>query len=143
MPCDAAIKSHPKEMATTAFIARDKRSIPLFTGMCWGYKFKKNTQLEGESLRLLTTYLAQRKFMTELHVETDLVKLLGISNSGYKEKYVTSNLNWSFLSRSKEELVRPNDIWFGVVCGSMNKFAHDSKQTSCLYHILEFPIVVG
>ena len=34
-------------MAATAFIAKDQRSIPLFVGVCWGYKFKKSTQLEG------------------------------------------------------------------------------------------------
>ena len=32
--CDAAIKSHPEEMAAMAFIVRDKQSIPLFAGVC-------------------------------------------------------------------------------------------------------------
>ena len=65
--------------------------------------------------------------MTELHVETNLVTLLGILNSGYREKSVSSYPNWIFLSRFKEEVVRPIDIWFEVVCGSMNRVARDSK----------------
>ena len=48
-------------MAATIFIARDKRSIPLLVGVYWGYKFKKNTQLEGESLRLWTTFFGLEK----------------------------------------------------------------------------------
>ena len=75
-------------MAATAFIERDQRSIPLFVGVCWGYKFKKSTQLEGESLRLWTTFLAQPKSMTELHVETNLTTLPRIVNSGYGERYI-------------------------------------------------------
>ena len=48
-------------MAATTFMVRDKRSIPLFAGVCWGYKFKKSTQLEGESLRLWTTFFGLEK----------------------------------------------------------------------------------
>ena len=92
-----------------------------------GYKFKKNTQLEGEPLRLWTTYLAYRKSMIELHVETDLVTLPGILNFVYREKYVSSDLNWSFLSRLKKEVVRPNVIWLGVVRGLVNRVIHDLK----------------
>ena len=46
-----------KDMATIAFVGRD--NIPLFAGAYWGYKFNRNQnpQLEGESLRLWTTYL--------------------------------------------------------------------------------------
>ncbi|KAL0003889.1 hypothetical protein SO802_011450 [Lithocarpus litseifolius] len=32
--CDVAIKSHPTDMAATAFVARDKRCISLFAGVC-------------------------------------------------------------------------------------------------------------
>ena len=65
--------------------------------------------------------------MTKLHVEMDLVKLSRILNFGYREKYVSSDLNWSFLSRLKKEVVRPNVIWFGVVRGSVNRVIHDLK----------------
>ena len=136
--CDAALKTHPKEMAATAFIVKDQRSIPLFAGVCWGYKFKKNTQLEGESLRLWTTFLAQRKSMTELHVETDLDTLPGIVNSRlYGEKDISCDPNWSFLSGFRAEVVRPNSIWFEAVPGSVNKVAHNLTQIGCLYNLLE------
>ena len=118
------LKAHPKEMAATAFIARDQRSIPLFVGVCWGYKFKKNTQLEGESLRLWTTFLTRPKSMIELHVETDLTTVPRIVNSRYGEKYIYSDPNWSFWSRFRTEVVRPNNIWFGEVHGSVNRVAH-------------------
>ena len=111
-------------MAATAFIARDQRSIPLFVGVCWGYKFKKNTQLEGESLRLWTTFLTRPKSMIELHVETDLTTVPRIVNSRYEEKYIYSDPNWSFLSRFRAEVVRPNNIWFREVHGSVNRVAH-------------------
>ena len=90
-----------------------------------GYKFKKSVQLEGESLGLWTTFLAQTKSMTELHVVTDSTTLPGIVNSGYGERYISFDLNWSFLSRFRAEVVRPNNIWFGVVHGSMNRVAHN------------------
>ena len=39
---DVAMKSHPKDVVVTTFVARYKWSIPLLAGVCWGYKFKKH-----------------------------------------------------------------------------------------------------
>ena len=66
--------------------------------------------------------------MTKLHVEMDLTTLPGIVNSRYGEKDISSDSNWSFLSRFKAEVVRPNNIWFGAVHGSVNRVAHNLTQ---------------
>ena len=90
-----------------------------------GIQIQEKHSIKGRVIEAWTTYLAHRKSMTKLHVEMDLVKLSRILNFGYREKYVSSDLNWSFLSRFKEEIVRPNNIWFGVVRSSVNRVAPD------------------
>nr|POE59559.1 hypothetical protein CFP56_15764 [Quercus suber] len=75
--------------------------------------------------------------MTELHVEMDLTTFLGIVNSRYGEKNISSDPNWSFLSRFRAEVVRPNNIWFRAVHGLVNRVAHNLTQIGCLYHLLE------
>ena len=112
-------------MAATTFIARDKRSILLFVGVCWGYKFKKSTQLEEESLRLWTTFFGLEKIYDLIACGDGFNHIAEIVNSRYGEKDISSDSNWSFLSRFRAEIVRPNNIWFGVVHGSVNRVAHN------------------
>ena len=113
--------------------ARGKWSIPLFARVCWGYKFKKSTQLEGESLRLWTTFFGSEKIYDWIACGDEFDHIVGIVNSRYGEKDISSDSNWSFLSRLRAEVVRPNNIWFGVVHGSMNRVAHNSGAAWCIW----------
>ena len=114
----------------------------MYSPICWsvpGYKFKRNqnTQLEGESLRLWTTYLTQKKSMTDLRVETDLDGLPNLLKSGKRIKDVAANLSWSFLNDFKATFVRTNKISFGPVQGSVNLVAHHLSQIGCFYQFLD------
>ena len=75
--------------------------------------------------------------MTDLHVETDLEGLPNLLQSGKREKDVSANLSWSFLSDVKATVVRPNKISSQSVHGSLNLVAHHLSQIGCFYQFLD------
>ena len=75
--------------------------------------------------------------MTDLRVETDLEGLPNLLKSGKREKDVSANLSWNFLSDFKATVVRPNNISFGFVHGSLNLVAYHLSQIGCFYQFLD------